>query len=124
MTEILKLAFCKVEVFQNYMVVIVDEGETIDMPKTQQLINLSKSLFPVKPFVYVTHRVNSYAVDPKVYEPTSKIKNLAGFCVVSLNFMAKTAAEIESLFIKKPFAIFDTMEEAENWIVKVISENK
>ena len=122
MTKILKLKFCKIQVNKNHMVVIVDEGETIDMPKSLQLIEIAKSIFSNQPFVYVTHRINSYAVDPKVYGPTSKIENLAGFCVVSANFMAKSTAEIESLFVKKPFAIFDTIEEAENWVKNLIEK--
>jgi len=104
------------------MVVTVDEGVTIDIPKTKQLIKIAESLFPERPFVYITHRVNSYAVDPKVYEPTSKIENLAGFCVVSSNFFAKSNAEIERLFIKIPFAIFDTLEEAETWTEKILND--
>lgn len=120
MTEVLKLKFCKIQVYKNYIVVIVDEGETIDMNKSSQLIEVAKSIFPEEPFVYVTHRLNSYAVDPEVYGPVSEIANLAGFCVVSSNFMAKTNAEIEKLFLKKPFAILDTIKEAEQWIKGLI----
>jgi len=123
MTEVLKLEFCKIEVYFNYLVVIVDEGQTINMQKSQNLIKVAKSLFPKKPFVYITNRINSYAVDPSVYKPASQIENLAGFCVVSSNFMAKTSAEIERLFMQKPFAICDTMKEALEWKKTILGEN-
>jgi len=39
-------------------------------------------------FVYITHRVNSYSVDPTIYISVSKIENLVGFAVVFINQMA------------------------------------
>ncbi len=123
MTEVLKMQFGKLEVYKNYMVVMVDEGETIDFSKLQQLIKISEKVFKGRPFVYITHRINSYAVDPQVYEPTAQIPNLVGFCVVSSNFMAKSNASIEKMFFKKPFEVFSTMEEAVQWTENLLEVN-
>lgn len=109
------MKFCKVELHDNFMIVIVDEGETIDILKARELKDLATSTFHDRPFIYITHRIHSYAVDPKVYKPTSQIMNLVGFCVVSSNFMAKSNAIIEKLFFDKPFEVFDTLIEAIDW---------
>lgn len=115
MTARVTLEFCEVLVYDSYMIVTVKTGENIDMKYHNQLVDVADTYFDKRPFVYITHRVNSYSVDPSVYQETSKIPNLAGFCVVSKNYMAKSTAKIEKLFLNKPFEIFDTLEEATNW---------
>ena len=105
------------------MIVTVNTGENISMTYHDALVEVANRYFKNKPFVYITHRVNSYSVDPSVYAETSKIKNLVGFCVVSRNFMAKSTAKIEKLFLNKPFEIFDSLDEAETWAKSVIKNS-
>jgi len=97
------------------MIVEVREGEVIDAQTNNVLENVANTHFRNKPFVYITHRIHSYAVNPSVYESTSKIENLIGFCVVSSNFIAKSNTKIEKLFLQKPFGVFDTLAEAIEW---------
>jgi hypothetical protein len=102
------------------MIVVINEGATVTPEHNAVLLNVVDTYYKNKRFVYITHRLNSYAVNPAVYRETSKIKNLAGFCVVSKDFKAKRNAEIEKLFLNKPFEIFDTIEEATSWAKQVI----
>ena len=115
MTDKITLDFCEINIYDNYMIVTVNTGVTITRKHNTVLTNIANTYFNNNPFVYITHRVNSYSVDPAVYKETSKISNLAGFCVVSKNYMAKSAAQIEKLFLDKPFEIFDTVKEAIDW---------
>lgn len=115
MSEILKLEFCKIHVYNGFMIVTVDEGQMIDIENSDILVAVALSYFKDRPFVYITHRINSYAVDPNVYKTVSQIKNLLGFCVVSSNYMAKSNAMIEKLFLNKPFEVFDHLDEAKDW---------
>ncbi|WP_460219541.1 hypothetical protein [Psychroserpens sp. MEBiC05023] len=115
MTDKLTLDFCDIHIYDNYMVVTVNTGVNITSDHNEVLKNIADTYFKNKPFVYITHRVHSYSVDPAVYKDTSKISNLVGFCVVSKNYMAKSAAQIEKLFLNKPFEIFDTLTEAIEW---------
>ena len=119
MTARVTLDFCEVLVYESFMVVTVNTGENIDMKYHNLLVDVADTYFDKRPFVYITHRINSYSVDPSVYQETSKIPNLAGFCVVSKNYMAKSTAKIEKLFLNKPFEIFDTVEEAMAWAKKI-----
>ncbi|MFT5628178.1 MAG: hypothetical protein ACI92X_001420 [Dokdonia sp.] len=120
MTERLRLDFCEVHIFDNYMIVVMDAGVHITLKENLILTNTAYSYFKNKPFIYITHRINSYSVDPAIYKETSKIKNLLGFCVVSQNFMAKSTAQIEKLFLDRPFEIFDTLPEAIAWAQKTL----
>lgn len=115
MTDLLKLDFCDMHIYENYMVVIVHTGVNITVAHNKTLIEIANTYFNNIRFVYITHRVNSYSVDPAVYKEVSKIDNLAGFSVVSKNFMAKSTAQIEKLFLDRPFEIFDTLPEAIAW---------
>lgn len=115
MTDKLILDFCEVNIYKSYMIVTMHAGVNITLEHNAVLNSIVDNYYKNKPFVYITHRVNSYSVDPAVYKETSKIANLVGFSVVSKNFMAKKTAEIEKLFLNKPFEIFDSLDEAIAW---------
>lgn len=87
MKDLLKLDFANVYIHHNYMIVIMNEGVHVSTRQNQALINVTETYYKDKKFVYITHRINSYSVDPKIYIKTSQVKNLAGFCVVSKNDM-------------------------------------
>ena len=120
MTDVITYDFCKMHIYDFYMIVVINEGITVTPEHNNVLLNIVDTYYENKPFVYITHRLHSYAVDPAVYSETSKISNLAGFCVVSSDYKAKRNAEIEKLFLNKPFEIFDTIEEATTWANQVI----
>lgn len=115
MEDELKFDFCDMRIYDNYMVTIMNEGVTITPDHNQILLNIVDTYYNDRKFVYITHRLHSYSVDPAIYFETSKIKNLAGFAVVSKDFKAKSNAEIEKLFLNKPFEVFNTVEEAIAW---------
>jgi hypothetical protein len=98
----------------------MDTGVNLKLDNNSVLTNLVDTYYKGKPFVYITYRINSYSVDPAIYKETSKIQNLKGFCVVSKNFIAKSTAQIEKLFLDKPFEIFDTLPEATAWAQNIL----
>ena len=122
MEDELKFDFCDMHIYDNYMVTIMKEGVTITPNHNKVLLNIVDTYYSEKQFVYITHRLHSYAVDPAIYFETSKIKNLIGFAVVSNDFKAKSNAEIEKLFFNKPFEVFNTLPEAIVW-AKSLLEN-
>ncbi len=121
MTDVLKYDFCTMHIYDYYMIVVINEGVTVTPEHNKVLLNVADTYFTNTNFVYITHRLHSYAVDPAIYNETSKIKNLAGFCVVSSDYKAKRNAEIEKLFLNKPFEIFDTIDEATTWANSIIN---
>lgn len=121
MNDVLKYDFCTMHIYDHYMVVEINEGVHLTPSHNEILLNISETYFKNKPFVYLTHRVNSYSVDPAIYSETSKIENLVGFAVISSDFKKKSNAEIEKLFFNKTFKIFDKLDEAINWAKELTS---
>lgn len=118
--DVLTLDFCKVEVYDHYAVVVINEGVNLTPKYNKTLIKINEKYYASQPFVYITNRINSYSVDPKIYHETSKIKTLKGIAVVSKNYHAKINAQIEKIFFHKPFEIFTELEDAVKWADKVI----
>ena len=109
-------------IYDKYLVTNINEGFNLLPEHNKVLVDVATSHFKDQPFVYITHRINSYSVDPKIYYETSKIKNLAGLAVVSSKFIAKSNAEIEKMFFTKPFEIFSDLESAKEWAELLLSQ--
>ena len=123
MLKEIKLKFAKVNIYYNYMVVVMNEGLHVSPDLNSVLEDIVSQHFYDRLFVYITYRKNSYSVDPVIYKYTSKIQNLAGFAVVTKENIVKKNAEIEKLFLKKPFEIFNKLDDAIVW-AKSILKNK
>ena len=117
-----KLSFCTLLVSDNIMIAEVNEGVIFNQDKSDEIIYFSSVVFKNNPFVYITNRVNSYAVDPTIYKGVSQIETLKGFAVVSTTLAARNA-EIERLFLNKPFEIFSNIEEAKTWALNILKQD-
>ena len=111
---IIRLKFCTLTFFDNYVIAVINEGEHVDHKLNEILIENIELHFK-KPYVYITNRINSYSVDPNIYHRASEVQNLAGFAVVSKEYKTKINAQIEKMFFGKPFEIFTTLEDAIEW---------
>lgn len=115
MIDFLKFDFCELHIYEHYVIVSIDEGIVV-LPKHNVVLkNVVDTYFRNRDFVYITHRINSYAVDPATYYETSKIPNLKGFAVVSKDYKVQANAEVEKLFFSKSFEIFEDLPEAIIW---------
>ena len=120
---LVNLDFCSLELFDNYVICIINDGETIGMHKSLNQTEFLLDYYNNKPFIYITNRINSYSVDPLIYKESCKIENLLGFAVVSNNVIVLNNVEIEKRFFKgKPFKPFTDLQEAINWANTLILE--
>ena len=124
MAKTLTYSFCTMTLYDNYLIVVVNEGEHLIPSQNQILVDIAKIHYHNKPFVYITHRKHSYSVDPSIYLKTSKIPNLYGFAVVAEVPVSMANAQIEKLFLNKPFEIFTAIDDAINWAKDIISNAK
>ncbi len=115
MVKTLKYHFGDVSIYSNYMIAVMNEGITVTADLNDVLEDLAASYFKDKSFVYITHRINSYAVDPSIYFKTSKISNLVGFAVVSGKKIIIDNTDFERSFLSKPFQSFTKLEDAIAW---------
>ena len=124
MSESRQLSFCELSFFEFYMIAIINEGVNIGARENKILTKHAIEFYCNKPFVYITHRIHSYSVDPHIYPETATINNLGGFAVVSADYKAKHNAQIEKIFFNKPFEIFSKMEDATSWALEQIGFHK
>ncbi len=113
---------CDVEVFPEYIVVVMREGITLTPEKNDLLLGIATKYFNHSNFGYITHRINSYSVDPSIYIETSKIENLVAFAVVSSNPISMTNTQVEKIFYKNPFRHFLDLDEAVNWVKEIVNK--
>ncbi|WP_298324896.1 hypothetical protein [uncultured Dokdonia sp.] len=108
----LSLSFGEITVYNDYVYTVMNEGITVSPNLNDILLAVAEIYYSDREFVYITHRINSYSIDPIVYIETSKIKNLKGFIAVCPNKSLIESFRIEKLFFEKPFAVYQTLDEA------------
>ncbi|EGV42034.2 hypothetical protein BZARG_2671 [Bizionia argentinensis JUB59] len=115
MPIIKKYHFGEISFHENYMIAVMNEGLSISLILNNELYGIARNHFKLKDFVYITHRKNSYSVDPNIYFEMSKIKNLIGFAVVLGDTIQIDNTDFERSFISIPFKAFNALEDATDW---------
>ncbi len=116
------LEFCDIEVYTNYTIARIHEGIIMTPEKLKVFIKLIDIHFKNKPFVYISHRTNSFSINPSIHLESSKIPNLVGFAVVSDDPLQKMQFKLERSFFKKEFKYFETLQEALHWKDEILEK--
>lgn len=111
-----ELEIGKVQVYENYMVSIFDEGATLTLERAYQIIGISEIHFRNKDFGFISLRKNSYAIDPTIYNYLKELENLKAFAIVSVKEIDMHNFKIEKLFYKKPMKFFIEFDNALRWV--------
>ena len=111
-----------VQVFNNYMVAIFDEGATLTLERAYQIIGISEIHFRDKNFGIISLRKNSYAIDPTIYSYLRELKNLKAFAVVSVKEVDMHNFKIEKLFFKKPMKFYIDYNNALAWVKRRVRQ--
>ena len=111
----------KIQVFENYMVSIFDEGATLTLERAYQIIGISEIHFRDKNFGFISLRKNSFAIDPTIYNYLEQLNNLKAFAIVSVKEIDMHNFKIEKLFYKKPMKFFIEYENALRWVKKRVN---
>lgn len=115
----IELDFGKVFIHENVLVAKLDEGILFDLESNKKLLEIGSEVFKDADYGYISHRVNSYAVDPMVYMESANVNNLKAIAVVSESEMTRRNADaVEKKFYKDNncFGVFQSLEEATEWI--------
>ncbi|MFD2561124.1 hypothetical protein [Aquimarina rubra] len=117
-----KTNFGLAEIYEDYIKVIINEGITVSPNDNNTLLEMVENHFQNKAFVYISHRINSYSIDPTVYLETAKIKSLVGLAVVSEDPRQEKQTLVEKTFFDKEFRHFNDMESALAWKEELLSK--
>lgn len=110
----------KIQVFDDYMVSMFDEGATLTLERAYQIIGISEIHFRNKNFGFISLRKNSYAIDPTIYNYLKELDNLKAFAIVSVKEIDMHNFKIEKLFYKKPMKFFIEYDNALRWVKRRI----
>ena len=114
----------KIQVYDDYIVSIFDEGATLTLERAYQIIGISEIHFKNRPFGYISLRRNSFAIDPKVYTYLRELENLKAFAIASVKEIDMHNFNIEKMFYKKPMKFFIKYENALTWVKRRIKASK
>jgi hypothetical protein len=111
-----------VQVYQNYMVSIFDEGATLTLERAYQIIGISEIHFRDTNFGIISLRKNSYAVDPTIYNYLRELKNLKAFAIVSIKEVDMHNFKIEKMFYKNPMKFYIDYNNALAWVQRRVKQ--
>ncbi len=114
------LGIGQVDIYDNFMVAIINEGITMTLERAFELVGISEIHFRHKDFVYITVRKHSYAVDPTAYTHITEIENLKGIAIVSRKSIDTHNIRIEKQFYKKPMELFKNTPDAISWAKRIL----
>ena len=112
------------EFFENHVLGYVNLGVNFDQKERQLFLEACLVHFDDKPFGYVSVRKHSYSINPLIYSELNTVPSLKAFAIVSFSNICTGNAEIEERFYKKPFAIFKSTDEAQEWISTTVASFK
>ena len=67
MLKTLEYSFCSIEVYPDYVISYIKKDFHLTPDKNNVLEDIASDYFKNRPFVYISHRKNSYSVDPSIY---------------------------------------------------------
>jgi len=111
------------EMHRDYILMVMNEGITVDFEINRQLCEYAANYYKNRQFGYITHRKNSYSVDPYVYRETSKLKGLVAFAIVSDKHIRRETAILEKIFLNKPLKTFKDLNAAIAWVQSHTNSN-
>ncbi len=112
--------FGKVNIIDNIVIAEMNEGITFDLPDRSVLLKYCQEYFNEKPFGFISHRINSYAINPTVYIDAAKNFNVKAVAIVAVDTISRGNVAIEKQFFGDPFEIFDNLEYAINWMKQML----
>ncbi|HDZ03779.1 hypothetical protein LCGC14_0126990 [marine sediment metagenome] len=111
----------KIQVYENYMVSIFDEGATLTLERAYQIIGISEIHFRDRNFGFISLRKHSFAIDPTIYNYLKQLDNLKAFAIVSVKEIDMHNFKIEKLFYKKSMKFFIEYDNALKWVKRRVN---
>ncbi|MCC8359031.1 hypothetical protein [Salinimicrobium sediminilitoris] len=101
----------------------MNEGALLDVETNRKILQIGHDSFNNDFFGYISHRINSYAVNPMVYRESAENPQLKAIAVVSKDPVTRQTALLEQQFYanKNCFKIFSSLEEATAWMFELIN---
>jgi len=110
--------------YSNMVVAEVFEGVHVTFEEALEPLQTGAQVFGYGGnFVYISHRLNSYSIDPTgYYEAAKMFPNFKALAIVATNKRRRMLANLERLFMKRPIRVFENLNDAMNWAENFLAE--
>ncbi len=109
--------------YEGIVVVEALEGVTLSYKTAFSILVSGLKHVGTKPWVYISNRIHSYSLNPNDYVYLEKVPTLKGLAIVSADAQRLKNAEMESLFFKKSFELFDSLEDSFEWAEELLQKS-
>lgn len=112
------------ELSEHCVVAAVEEGILIELEHIAALHEVFAEYYSERKFGYIDNRINQYAINlnPELYN--SRYPKMVGIAIVCYTENCIKNANFEKTFYNWPFGVFRSLEEAQQWIAKLIAEEE
>lgn len=118
----IELEFTFLDFYSDFVVARVKEGVVFTKKNAQDLVDVCAGHFENESFVYISHRLNNYTVDPTLFVNLEEATNLAGTGFVTDEEKILDIYSYRKTFGSIPFKIFIQLEEAISWAREILSD--
>ncbi len=119
-----RLSFGVFKIVDNYIISEVDAGVDYGEACIQESIAFVKREFGDKPFGFISHRINDYSINPASARKGIKETNVVAVAFVLKRSLSFHSFESESAFYNIPQKVFKELENAEEWMKKMLEKTQ
>ena len=119
--------FGTLTIADGFIIGEMKEGIEVSFEIVLSIIAVAKQHFGENKWGYISNRIHSFSTDPTVYRKSHEFDNtLVAFAAVVYRHISKTLTYIENEYIDNCFKYshFDNLDDAINWMVPILSEEK
>ncbi|MFK7750023.1 MAG: STAS/SEC14 domain-containing protein [Kordia sp.] len=113
----------KLYLYDDLVIGEINEGVHISSETLLSFFEFFHENYKV-PFGYISHRINSYSIDPQVYKMLPENNLLKGIAVVSDQKFSSLNAHVEKNFYNGHYELFTTINTAVNWLDTIALHEK
>ena len=117
MNQDYNLPYCRLQTYDDYTVVTVNEGVHIDFAEIEEIRSVLQQHYGDKPFGLIANRVNRYSTNPLAVRQFFSNHQVVAGAIVGSHLMTRLNAEIEKEVIDgAPVAFFTELDDARSWM--------
>lgn len=121
------LPYCRLQLYDAYTVVSVNEGVHIDFTEIEEISTVLQNHYHDKPFGLIANRINRYSTNPLAVKQFFSNEHIVAGAIVGSQLTTRLNAEIEIDIIDgAPVAFFTELDQARIWVkttVKAATES-
>lgn len=115
------LPYCRLQLYDAYTVVTVNEGVHIDFTEIEEIRTVLQKHYNDKPFGMIANRVNRYSTNPLAIKQFFSNEHLVAGAIVGSHLTTRLNAEIEIDVIDgAPVAFFTELDDACTWVKTIV----